>query len=515
MRAQDTVYLSEDVRAEPLVNGFRAWPHLIAPHTYACNVISKHISSLRRALDGAARGQDKAQAEDAQDRIEAILARRPQLAQLGEAIAALDSLMLGEAHGLSLSPVYERVPQPLRGYVELLYDRYNTPSVRFLESALYRSPYYDPTLHEVRLVRVDPDVPGQGISVPRLAEPDQIIIPAPFDSGVWDVLGRARRVPARAGEIAGRLGVTLRDLRPYLTTRPPGRKQMPQAARTRAWFLNHASVLVRSGQASVLFDPLVAYRRHGTADRFSFADLPGRLDLLAITHAHLDHFDIETLLQIRHLTSQVAVPRTGAGDLVDPSLKLMLEAIGFGDVIELDDLTSHPLPGGSLLSVPFFGEHADLTVRGKSGYGITLEGRTCVLAADSQCLEPKVYELARGQLGEVAALFIGMECEGSPMMTATRPYLPPGLHTETMSQSRRTKASDASGGLALVRALAPRRAYVYAMGLEPWLSYMFGVPDQAKSYSLAQTETFIAECIALGVPAELLQHPQGLDLSYN
>jgi L-ascorbate metabolism protein UlaG (beta-lactamase superfamily) len=304
--------------------------------------------------------------------------------------------------------------------------------------------------------------------------------------------------------------LTVDQLRPYLTARPPGRLPLPAPSMPEAWFLNHACVLVRSPDTAVLLDPLVAYRYHGSNDRLSFADLP-RLDCLAITHAHLDHLDIETLLQIRHLTDRVIVPRTGAGDLLDPSLKLVLEALGFPDVIELDEFAACPLPDGSVLPVPFLGEHSDLTVRGKSGYGITLGGRSCVFVADSQCLEAGVYDMARDLLGAVSAVYLGMECEGSPMTTAMGPYLPPGRHSDAMSRSRRTRGSNAADAIALVNALRPGRAYVYAMGLEPWLSYMFGVPDKTRSYSLAQADVFLSKCADLGIPARLLSGSQWLD----
>jgi L-ascorbate metabolism protein UlaG (beta-lactamase superfamily) len=511
MRAGDAVYLREDVRAEPLVNGFRAWPHLIAPHTYACNAITKHLPSLRAALGEASDRGDGARVDELRRRIGVFADERRQLIELGEAIKELDSLLLSSARGLSMEPLYARVPRPLRGFVELVYDRYNSPGVRFLEGAFYNSAYYDPALHSVRLQRVDPDLPGEGISAPRLPGAGQLILSAPFDGEIWDVLGRARRRSARAGDIADALGAPLADLAPYMTPQPPGRLDVPEQVGPRARFLNHACVLVESPRTTLLVDPLVAYRRHGRTDRVSFADLPD-LSCLAITHGHLDHFDIETLLQVRHLTDEVIVPRTGAGDLLDPSLRLALGALGFRKVRELDEFESHPIADGAVLALPFLGEHSDLPVRGKLGYGVELAGRTCVLVADSRCLEPRIYQNARERLGPVGAVFVGMECEGSPMTTANRPYLPTGLHTLDMAQSRRTKASDAAAGLALVRALRPSRAYVYAMGLEAWLSYMFGVPDETRRYSLAQTDLFIDGCAALGIPAKLLCGSQVVDL---
>jgi L-ascorbate metabolism protein UlaG (beta-lactamase superfamily) len=561
-RGGDAVYLREDVHAEPLVNGFRAWPHLIAPQTYAANVAAKHLPALRAACDAAQACGDAVAAGGLRRQIAALTGERPHLLALVQAIGELDRLLRREAGGFSLAPLYAKVPPALRGLVELVYDRHNNPGFRFIEGALYRSPWYDPSLQGVRLERADPDTPGAGISAPRLPGPGRLIAAAPFAGEAWDALGRARREPVRAGDLADVLGVTVAEVAPYLTAEPPGRWDggvRPPGRRGGAWppgdrggagapggwgagaaggwgagaaggwgggaprgrsegpaqagavFLNHACVLLRSRDTAVLADPLVAYRRHGHTDRISFADLPP-LDCLLITHAHLDHLDIETLLQIRHLTGQVIVPKTGAGDMLDPSLRLVLGALGFHRVHEVDDFARAGVTGGSVTGLPFLGEHSDLPVRGKACYGVTLAGNTCVLAADSQCLEPRVYEMAREQLGPVSALFIGMECEGSAMATANRPYLPDGAHTPAMSQSRRTRASDAAEGLALVRALRPAQVYVYAMGLEPWLSYMFGVPDPARSYSLAQARELIRRCADMGVPARLLRGSQPLDV---
>jgi hypothetical protein len=49
-------------------------------------------------------------------------------------------------------------------------------------------------------------------------------------------------------------------------------------------------------------------------------------------------------------------------------MKLMLESIGFSDVLELDELQTLKIDSGSVTSVPFLGEHCDLNMRSKLGY---------------------------------------------------------------------------------------------------------------------------------------------------
>lgn len=96
----------------------------------------------------------------------------------------------------------------------------------------------------------------------------------------------------------------------------------------------------------------------------------------------------ESLLQLRHKIKTIIVPRRNSGSLADPSMKFMLQQIGFNDVRELDELESIEVDGGYILGVPFFGEHGDLNIRTKSAYLVNLEKRSVLCVADSNNLEP-------------------------------------------------------------------------------------------------------------------------------
>ena len=49
---------------------------------------------------------------------------------------------------------------------------------------------------------------------------------------------------------------------------------------------------------------------------------------------------------------------------------------------ELDHYEAVAIGPGSVTAVPFMGEHADLAVRGKTGYAVTVDGRTALCVAD-------------------------------------------------------------------------------------------------------------------------------------
>src|SRR5436190_1657598 len=46
-QAADAAYLRSDVRLEPLVNGWYAWAHLLAPAQHAMNLASRHLPLLQ------------------------------------------------------------------------------------------------------------------------------------------------------------------------------------------------------------------------------------------------------------------------------------------------------------------------------------------------------------------------------------------------------------------------------------------------------------------------------------
>src|SRR5205807_7798459 len=79
------------------------------------------------------------------------------------------------AKGQGLEPFYAQLPPELGGYVELVYDYYNRPTVRFCESLLYESYYYDKSLQSLRLFKQTHDKSRAFfMSTPRLPAKDEI-----------------------------------------------------------------------------------------------------------------------------------------------------------------------------------------------------------------------------------------------------------------------------------------------------------------------------------------------------
>jgi hypothetical protein len=93
--------------------------------------------------------------------------------------------------------------------------------------------------------------------------------------------------------------------------------------------------------------------------------------------------------------------------------------------------------------------------------------------------------MLRSQYGSVDDVFIGMECAGAPMTWMYGPLFP-GPVPRSMATARRLNGSNAAEARQAIRALGGRRAYVYAMGEEPWLQHVMATNYTEDSYQLLQ-----------------------------
>jgi hypothetical protein len=199
----------------------------------------------------------------------------------------------------------------------------------------------------------------------------------------------------------------------------------------------------------------------------------------------------------------MAVPRNCSGHLQDPSMKLLLEAVGFENVIELDQLDALHFEGGSIVGLPFMGEHGDLDVHTKLAYLVRAGRHSMIFAADSCNIEPKLYERLHREFGDVDALFVGMECDGAPGSWLYGPLLMRRLE-RAMDESRRLHGSNYQQAIDIVNRFHCKEVYVYAMGQEPWLNYVCSIKYTAESRPITESNRLIEDCRARGIVAERL-----------
>lgn len=515
-------YLRLDVRAEPLIHRWYAWTHLLAPASAAMYVARAHVPILRSYLDdpnahleAARKGTTlgapvvtygELRVEEIRQLLADTLATRAPMLELAAGIEALDELLRREAHGESLDRLYAQVPAVLRGLVELVYDRDDHPSMRWFEGLMYRSRYHERSLQSLSLgIAAGHDRPA-ALNTPRLAADAALSLALPFDSSGIDELFVTRHTPRRPAELGERLGLDREGmvrLDALLTPVAPAPVAAYAGPGARIRYFGHASLLVEWAGVSVLVDPVINHRYADPRRYFSYDDLPAVIDCIAITHGHEDHLHVETLLELRHKTRAVVVPRSGGGSLHDPSLALLLRSLGFRDVRELDDMDRMPLPGGGIVAVPFLGEHGDLAIRGKTAYLVEGGGRSVLCVADSHNVEPRVYAYVRELVGPVDALFVGMECDGSPFTSLYGPLRTRPTRTE-QRESRRFRGSDSAAALDLVERFDCGHVYVYALGAEPWLGYLMSCTYDETSRPIVESNRLVEACRRAGRVAERL-----------
>src|ERR1700722_2325920 len=140
------VYLKNNIVMAPLVDNWYAWAHLIAPCTYALNIRNRHLPILRSYIANPEVHEEAVRdprmlggpfMEFPKEKLDLAIAHMTRLEQdnkemlaLAEDLGTLNSLLKKYGDGRSLEPLYNRMPDSLKGCVELFYDINNTSSYR-------------------------------------------------------------------------------------------------------------------------------------------------------------------------------------------------------------------------------------------------------------------------------------------------------------------------------------------------------------------------------------------------
>ncbi len=520
---QELFYVKPNLMIVPLVDRWYAWSHLISPATAAMNVTGRHLKIMNsyiqspqihaaavknpKMLGGPFMDYNGGRVEEVKKLREAIMTRQAKAIELSEAITALDTLLKSQAKGASLEPLYEQVPEPLKGYVELVYDLNNNASFRFFESLLYQSEYYARASQSISLSLTNNDKRPFCLSTPQLDSPDALILDIPFDHPGIDALSRMKREPGSIDEIAAILGIAATDrvrFDNFFTPQEHPRYQRYTGDKARMRYFGHACILVETKEVSILVDPLISYYGYeSSVEHFSDVDLPDVIDYVLITHNHQDHVVFETLLPLRHKIRNIIVPATNSGALQDPSLKLALENIGFTHVTAIDEMEAIRFHNCTITGLPFTGEHSDLDIKTKACFHITISNLKFLFVADSRVMEAKLYQHIHRIIGDADVLFLGMECDGAPLTWLYGPLLTQELNRDH-DQSRRLSGSDCQKGMHLVNIFRPKEAYVYAMGQEPWLEFISSIKYTPESKPIIQSDMLVQECARQKIITERL-----------
>jgi L-ascorbate metabolism protein UlaG (beta-lactamase superfamily) len=518
-------YLKLNVAIESLVDKWYAWSYLISPATAAMNIKDRHLKIMEsyiknpsvhaaavenpKMLGGPFIDYKGKRVDEIKSLYDETLEKRADLLELREAILELNEILRKEAKGYSLNLLYDKVPEILKGYVELYYDLNNNPNFRFFENLLYKSKYYDESAQTISLQLVEADDSRSFVlSTPRLDDDNLVHLDIPFKSEVIDELFKMKETPNDYNKIKQLLGVSDNQeelFKQFFTKEAPPKFTKYSGSGVRTRYFGHACVLVETNEISILVDPVISYDGYEKeVNRYTISDLPDQIDYVLITHNHQDHILLETLLQLRHRIKHIIVPSSGKGNLQDPSIKMMFNAIGFNNVIQLDEMQNIEMHGCTITGLPFLGEHSDIDIRSKLCYHIALHNELKILfTADSCNIEPKIYQKIHEVLGDADVLFLGMECDGAPLSWLYGPLMPEKLDREK-DLSRRLAGCDSKQGMSLVDIFKPRNVFVYAMGLEPWLEFISSIKYTDESRPIVESNQLVAECIERGIDAERL-----------
>lgn len=520
--SNNPVYLKNNFVAEPLVAGWYAWTHLVSPATACLNIKNRHIPILKsyindpashasackdpKMLGGPFIDLDGEKVGEIKKLLSDTVTGRMHLLTIATALEKLDELLQKEANGYTMEALYEKVPDVLKGYVELVYDLHNNPSYRIKEALLYKSRYYDKSMQSVLLYLINDDNRPFVFSTPRLPGGAAIYLNIPFDHPGIDELFKMTRIPGDYNKIKKTLGILPGDehlFSSFFTEEAPERYNRYAGDTARTRYFGHACILIETKDVTILVDPVISYGYDTDVSRYTYADLPDTIDYVLITHNHQDHVLLETMLQLRNKVKKWVIPRNGNGLLQDPSLKLMFQHTGFSNFIVLEDLDEIQFPGGKIAALPFIGEHGDLDIGTKLGYLIDLEGYRIMCLADSQNLEFRMYEHIHKIYGDVDVLFLGMECNGAPVSWIYGPYFPNQLQRDK-DLSRSIAGSDYSRAIDIVNRFNIKEAYVYAMGMEPWVKFLSANIYTPECDAIVQSNKLLTECSEKGLVTERL-----------
>jgi L-ascorbate metabolism protein UlaG (beta-lactamase superfamily) len=525
-------YLKPNVVIEPLFDRWYAWSHLISPFTSAMNIVGRHLKIIDsyilapnvhaaavknpKMLGGPFMDYDTNRVDEIKKLKERIVKSQKDNIELAAAIKALDKMLKENAKGYSLEPLYNKVPDLLKGYIELVYDLNGYPSFRVIETLVYKSNFFNKSSQSLALWLTENDSRPFVLSTPRLDEKNVVHVNIPFDHEVIDDLARMKRTPGTIEHIRDLLNVdesNFEIFNTFFTTSPMTSYRKYEGDKIRMRYFGHACIFIETKEMSILVDPLISYYGYQSdVSRFSDMDLPDTLDYILITHNHQDHILFETLLPLRHKTRNIIVPRSGGGALQDPSLKLMFKALGFKNVIEIDETLE--FKKCRITGIPFTGEHSDLNIKAKTCHHVQLGKFSILFVADSRILEPKLYEHIYKEIGDVDVIFLGMECDGAPLTWLYGPLLTEELGKDK-DITRRLSGSNCERGMHLVNIFNPKEVYVYAMGQEPWVEFISSVRYTNESNPIVESNRLINECTTRGIVAERLFGEKELLYNYD
>ncbi len=146
--------------------------------------------------------------------------------------------------------------------------------------------------------------------------------------------------------------------------------------------LGHAALLYRQQDHIFLFDPwLLPWFAESSVPSLWGSLLP-KPAVVFLTHDHDDHVDPRTLLHLPKDTP-IVIPSKRNKKKLFYDYHALLRELGFGRVVELAHGETWPFEGGTVVSVPFYGEDPCDLEMPRNCYLISDRGQNVLVHADS------------------------------------------------------------------------------------------------------------------------------------
>ena len=303
-------YLKPTIKAEPLVWRWYAWSYLISPTTADANIVERHLKIMQsyaqnplihaqavkdpKMLGGPFIDYETDRTEEIKELIALTKQECQPLIILNGVLKEFDRLLQSEAKGDSLEGIYQKIPEALKGIIELVYDLNNHSSIRLIEPFFYKT-YYTTKHQTISLSNVTSDHRKFVLSTPRLDQKDEVYLDVAFSDTKLDHLFHMKEEPSNLAEITQMFDISSAKqslFESFFTTIPPlkveDKNYHGEGIRLR--YFGHACMLVQTKSVSILFDPLISYPiQESNIPRYTFEDLPDQIDYVVITHNHQDH----------------------------------------------------------------------------------------------------------------------------------------------------------------------------------------------------------------------------------
>jgi len=149
----------------------------------------------------------------------------------------------------------------------------------------------------------------------------------------------------------------------------------------RIWRIGHATLLINFFGTTVLTDPVfvkwIPYPRRIVDLPYKIEDLPD-IDIVAVSHAHLDHLNRPSLKKLAEKSKTIILPRN-CSDLV--------HEYGFDNTVELSWFSSHTFKGATVSSIQplHWGQRFpwERKERSYNAYVIEKDGKAIYFGGDS------------------------------------------------------------------------------------------------------------------------------------